>query len=822
MSAREPESDGAPARDDTDLGQRFPSHPWELREVGLDHRSLAQSESLFALSNGHIGVRGNLDEGDPNGLSGTYLNSFYETRPLPYAEPGYGYPETGQTILNVTNGKLIRLLVDDEPFDLRYGNVVSHERVLDLRRGVLERHVEWESPAGTRIRVHSSRLVSLARRSLLAIRYRVEPVDRPVRIVVQSELVANEPLPTMSDDPRASSAVKDALRPVLHDAHERRAHLVHRTRESGLRVAAAMAHEIDDGHDRREEIVAAPDWARLTVATSLAADESFELTKFVAYGWSAMRSTPTLRDQVDAAVISALKAGWDEVVEEQEADLAEFWRGSDVEIDGAPQLQRAVRFGIFHAYQASARAERRCIPAKGLTGPGYDGHAFWDTEMFVLPLLTATAPHAAADALRWRLDTLDAAKERARTLRLGGAAFPWRTISGQETSGYWPAGTAALHINADIAVAAARYVWWTHDEEFEQTVALPMLIETARLWCSLGYDGDDGLFHIDGVTGPDEYTAVIDDNVYTNLMARQNLLAAASAAARHPDAAREYEVSDEELETWRDCAERTSVPYSETYGVHEQDRGFTQRATWDFERSARNNEYPLLLNAPYFDLYRKQVIKQADLVLALHWAGDRFTVEEKERDFAYYEPLTVRDSSLSACTQAVVAAEVGHLGLAADYLAEAALMDLHNLQHNARDGLHIASLAGGWLALIAGFGGMRDLGDHLSFRPQLPEGWEGLRFSLRMAGQRVRVEIDPQNVTYSLDGDDGLTIVHRSDGDEHEEIVLEPNSSVERAWTRVEPRGPAPSQPPGREPLRLPASDGGTGDTGDAQDAEGQ
>ena len=205
------------------------------------------------------------------------------------------------------------------------------------------------------------------------------------------------------------------------------------------------------------------------------------------------------------------------------------------------------------------------------------------------------------------------------------------------------------------------------------------------------------------------------------------------------------------------------------------------------------------------------MIKQADLALALHWAGDRFTIEEKERDFAYYEPLTVRDSSLSACTQAVVAAEVGHLDLAADYLTEAALMDLHNLQHNARDGLHIASLAGGWLALVAGFGGMRDLGEHLSFRPQLPEGWEGLRFSLRVAGQRVRVEIDPKNVTYSLDGDDGLTIVHRSDGDEHEELILEPDTPVERPWTRVEPRGAAPSQPPGREPLRLPATDGGTG-----------
>jgi alpha,alpha-trehalose phosphorylase len=789
----------SPGHDET----RFPIDPWILREIGLDHRSLAQSESLFALSNGHIGVRGNLDEGDPNGLPGTYLNSFYEVRPLPYAEAGFGYPEEGQTILNVTNGKLIRLLVDDEPFDLRYGELLHHERTLDLRRGILERHVEWRSPAGKRIRLHTTRLVSLSRRSILAIRYRVEAIDEPARIVVQSELVANEPVGAQSKDPRVAAAIKNPLEAVSHNSHELRAHLMHQTHSSGLRLAVAMGHHFDSDNDCVTEMAAQPDWARLTMSTSLEVGEVFEFTKFVAYGWSAQRSSAALRDQVDAALVSAGQAGWDRIVAEQERHLEDFWDGADVEIEGSDEIQRAVRFGIFHAYQASVRAEQRCIAAKGLTGPGYDGHAFWDTEMFVLPLLTATAPHAAADALRWRLTIIDAARDRARTLRLRGATFPWRTIAGEECSSYWPAGTAALHINADIASAAARYVWWTDDKEFERDVALPLLVETARLWVALGYDGPDELFHIDGVTGPDEYTAVIDDNTYTNLMAKQNLRAAAAAAQRHPDEAARLDVEPGEIEQWRDSAERMAVPYNQSLEVHEQDRGFTDRAEWDFDRSKRNDEYPLLLHAPYFDLYRKQVIKQADLVLAMHWAGDEFTAEEKERNFAYYEPLTVRDSSLSACTQAVIAAEVGHLDLAAEYLAEAALMDLQNLQHNSKDGLHIASLAGGWLAVVAGFGGLRDLGEQLAFRPQLPPGWTRLRFSVHLTGQRLHVEIGTDSVTYSVEGDRPIQLVHHGDGDP-QTLDVEPGGSVERPWKAVVPNGPAPAQPAGREPFTRP------------------
>jgi alpha,alpha-trehalose phosphorylase len=326
------------------------------------------------------------------------------------------------------------------------------------------------------------------------------------------------------------------------------------------------------------------------------------------------------------------------------------------------------------------------------------------------------------------------------------------------------------------------------------------------LWIEVGYHGTDERFDIDGVTGPDEYSALADDNTYTNLMAAQNLRSAAASARRFGDEAARLEVDAAEIEAWCDAAERMAVPFSNEHEVYEQARGFTQRQVWDFERSAREEQYPLLLNVPYFDLYRQQVIKQADLVLAMHWAGARFSAADKARAFAYYDPLTVRDSSLSACTQAVLAAEVGHLDLAADYLAEAALMDLHDVEQNSRDGLHIASLAGAWLAVVAGFGGMRDSADRLLFRPQLAPRWQRLRFAVRPRGQRLEVDIVPGKVTYTLHGDDPIEITHCS-GDDAEHVKLKPGKATTRKWKPVTPLTERPSQPPGREPRGLKRSD---------------
>jgi alpha,alpha-trehalose phosphorylase len=767
--------------------------PWAVSEHGLDIDALARSESVFALSNGHIGLRGNLDEGDPHGLPGTYLNSVYERRPLPYAEAGYGYPEAGQTVINVTNGKLIRLMVDDEPFDIRYGTLNTHERRLDLRAGTLQRDVEWTSPAGDTVRISSTRLVSLTQRAITAVCYEVEPVDDSMAIVLQSELVANEALPPQSRDPRAAAALESPLVIEEHVAQGMSAVMVHRTRQSGLRVASAMRHVIEcEKDDVDHEITSSDDVCRLTITTRLQPGQRLRLIKYVAYGWSSQRTRPALHDQVVAALAQAHHTGWQGLVANQRDYLDRYWEGADVELDGDAEVQQAVRFGLFHILQSAARAEQRPIPAKGLTGTGYDGHTFWDSETFVLPVLTYTHPEAAADVLRWRQLTLPIAVDRARELGIDGAAFPWRTLRGWEASGYWPAGTAAFHINADIADAVVRYLDATEDTDFERDTGTQLLVQTARLWRNLGHHDAEGGFRIDGVTGPDEYSAIADNNVYTNLMAQQNLRAAADVAARQPEVAEQLDVDAEEMASWRDAAERMLVPYDEKRGVHPQSEGFTEHARWDFAATPPE-KYPLLLHYPYFDLYRKQVVKQPDLVLALHLRGDAFTFEEKDRNFTYYEAITVRDSSLSACTHAVIAAELGHLELAHDYLGEAALMDLHDLARNTKDGLHMASLAGAWTALVEGFGGMRARNGHLSFAPRLPAGIGRLRFRIRYRGRRIAVTAKGDQATYELLDGPPLTI--RCHG---EDVELD-DTPVKRPIPQVR-REDRPMQPPGREP----------------------
>lgn len=772
--------------------------PWALRETELRIGTLAQTESLFALSNGHLGMRGNLDEGEPTGQIGTFLNGVYEIRPLPHAETAYGYPEAGETVVSVPNGKLIRLLVDDELMDVRYGEVLRHERVLDFREGVLRRVMHWRSPTGQEVIVESERIVSLRQRGVAAIRYRVTPVNKDMQLVAQSELVANgDEIGDHYDpnDPRMGAVLDKPLRSEEHFRHEEMAMLIHRTENSGLRVASAMDHEIVGPDDMYVEGETGPDIGRLTVTAMVPAGETLEVLKYLAYGWSGRRSISSVRAQVRGSLSEARHTGWSGLVASQNEFLTEFWDNADVIVEGDDEMQQAVRFALFHLLQASARGERRAIPAKGLTGSGYDGHAFWDTETFVLPVLTYTWPTAARDALHWRNATIDLARERAHQLNLAGATFPWRTIAGRECSGYWPASTAAFHVSADVSDAVLRYVKATGDEEFHREVGVPILIETARMWQKLGAFDSRGEFRIAGVTGPDEYSAIVDNNVYTNLMAARNLRGAAAAAVKFPEDAAALGLEPDEPDNWLRAAESMHIPYDEAQGVHPQADNFTHHEFWPFDEMEAT-DYPLMLNYPYFDLYRKQVVKQADLVLALFTNGDYFTAEEKSRNFAYYEAVTVRDSSLSACSQAVIAAETGHLDLAWQYLRETALVDLHNLAHNTSDGLHLAASAGTWLGLVCGFGGFRDYYDVPYFAPRLPKNLSRLAFNLRLGESTLRVDVTQHEASYTITRGHAAEITHFgeqlsvTDG----ETITRPIEPISRPSTVQQPKCCAPGK----------------------------
>lgn len=768
--------------------------PWVITEPELDLDRLGFTESIFALSNGYIGLRGNLDEGEPRAIGGTYLNGFYETLPFGYGERGYGNPEDGQAVVNVTDGKIIRLLVEDEPLDVHRGGLQTHERTLDMRSGILQRTVVWSTRAGRTVRITSRRLVSLRMRSVAAIAYEVEALGRPVRVALQSNLLANRTDAAGGTDPREAAALGEVLVPQLSVHNGLRVVLAHTTLRSGLSLAAGMEHDIECESPPLCRTESEPDLGRVTISAQLSPGRPLRLTKLLAYHWSAQQSVDWLRDQVDASLQNALAEGFDGLAAMQRAHLDGYWRSAKLELDGDPEIQQALRFAQFQLVQSATRAEGRAIPAKGLTGPGYDGHAFWDTEAYVLPVLAYSQPWLARDALLWRHGMLDLARERARQLGLHGALFPWRTIHGEECSGYWPAGTAGLHINADIARAVKLYVDVTEDGEFDRNAGAELLVETARLWASYGHFADDGPFRIDGVTGPDEYSALADNNLYTNLMARDNLHFAVAAAERHPETASRLGVTPDEIGMWRRAADAMTIPYDDRLGVHQQSGGFTELERWDFA-ATRPDEYPLFLHRHYMELYRKQVVKQPDLVMAMFTCGGAFDDDQKRRNFEYYEALTVRDSSLSASIQAIIAAEVGHLDLAYDYLAEAALTDLHDINGNIRDGLHMASLAGALLAAVAGFAGLRRKPEGLWFAPRLPLGVARLAFPLVFRGRRLYVEVLSDRATYSLDPSDRpLDLLHWGE-----------RLTVEGSVTRPIPSAPAldpPRQPAGRAPRR--------------------
>ena len=762
----------------------YPADEWNVIEKAFHPEFLAQSETMLALANGYLGLRGCPEEGGPNAENATLINGFYETWPIAYAEEAYGFAKTGQTICNVTDSKIIKLFVDDEPFWLPEANLLSYDRRLNMKSGTLDREILWKTPAGKQVSIKSRRLVSFEHRHVAAISYCVTLLNAKAFVVISSEMTANEPGGRVdSDDPRLAKGFSGrVLHPRASYAKGRRIVLCHATEKSRLTVACATDHALDTSCPHTDKTVYRDDFGQVAFTIEARPGDPIQLTKYMVYHTSHTASAEELCGRAEWTLDRVTAQGFQPLLRSQEQYMDDFWRRSDVRMKdvredrtkrSTVEIQQAIRFNLFHMLQASARAEDAGVPAKGLTGKAYEGHYFWDTEIYVLPFLTYTSPQIARNLLTFRYKMLPQARARAKQLGHRGAMFPWRTISGEEASAYYAAGTAQYHINADIMYALRKYVHATGDELFLRDYGAEMLVETARLWLDLGFysEAKGGKFCINGVTGPDEYKAVVNNNAYTNLMARENLRYAAqtvkSLQTAEPDAynalVHKTVLEPSEVETWIRAAENMYVPYDEKRQIILQDDSFLDREPWDFQKTP-SEHYPLLLFYHPLNIYRKQVIKQADVVLAMFLLGDMFSLEAKKRNFYFYDPLTTGDSSLSSCVEAIIAGQIGDMEKAIQYGMAALLMDLADVGGNVKDGCHIASMGGTWMTLTYGFGGMRDNDGTLSFWPRrAPEENAVLRFPVTYRGQRLEVEIGLDKVEYTLREGESLLIRHETE-----------------------------------------------------------
>jgi len=767
----------------------YPPHEWKFIEKDFYPRFLAQSETMFSLGNGYIGMRGNFEEGRPAFEKGTFVNGFYESWPIVYGEEAYGFAKTGQTIVNVPDTKIINLYVDDEPFYLPTADLLSFERVLDMERGTLDREILWETPAGKRVSIKSRRLVSLEHRHLAAIFYEVTLLNGKAPVVLSSKLINEQGEVNDEGDPRRARGFRDrVLLPMFNYEENQRIIFGYQTRHSRMTLACGMEHVLETECSFSYKRQLSEDSGKVVFSIEAQPGLPIQLTKYITYHTSRSAPPKELCGRAGRTLDRAREQGFSVLLADQRRCLDGFWKRSDVEVFVDPskrrrtreEWQQAVRFNLFHIFQAAARAEGVGVPAKGLTGQAYEGHYFWDIEIYLLPFLIYTSPRIARNLLRFRYSMLEKARQRAQELNLRGALFPWRTINGEEASAYYAAGTAQYHINADIIYAMRKYVHATGDLEFLYDEGAEMLVETARLWADLGFYSErkGGKFCIHGVTGPDEYNTVVNNNTFTNLMARENLWYAAAVVKEihqdHPD--RFAELVDKtgldisEIEQWQKAADHMYLPFDEKSSIHPQDDSFPDKEMWDFDNTPLD-KYPLLLHYHPLVIYRHKVIKQADLVLAMFLLGDEFSIDEKKRNFDYYDPLTTGDSSLSVGIQSIVAFELGYLEKANEYARYAVLMDLADIGGNVSDGVHMAAMGATWMVLVYGFAGMRDYDGQLSFNPVQFEGQGRIRFPLAVRGQRIEVDMKSDCTTYTLLQGDGLVIRHRD-----EEIRLSPDA----------------------------------------------
>ena len=736
---------------------------YEIRDLDLDNPSCLVNETIFHNANGYIGVRSNFEEGYPENydtIRGSYINGFYDIAKMPQAEKLCGLIEEKQTMLNVADPQTIRLKINGEVFSMFEGTVEESSRSLDMARGITGRRVVWTSTKGHKIQVLVRRMTSFKLLPLFTIEYEIRALNFSGDLCFISEHNGDVRNYCNPNDPRVAGESFVHLKGrMMETPAPGESMMVMDTVSSGLSVCtyvknicsvpAKMTCHANDYHVSWE------------IGTSIQQGQTVTLTKYTIY-------TDSVRYKdccagARRAMEEALSVPLQQWYDWQKDYLDVFWNQSALDIEGDDDLALAVRYNLYQLIQSAGRDKYGNMAAKGLSGEGYEGHYFWDTEMYMQPFFTLTNPDISRNLIDFRYEILDAARENARILgHKKGALYPWRTISGKECSGYFPSGSAQYHIDGDIAYAVVAYYLATLDFDYIAQKGAEIVFETARLWMDAG-NFHKGRFLINAVTGPDEYTCIVNNNYYTNACAQYNLHWAVrfwellEEAGQLAPVAEKIGLTREEILGFEQAEKAMYLPYDEELGINPQDDSFLQKEKWDIANTPKDH-FPLLLHYHPLYIYRFQVCKQADTVLAHFIFEDAQDLETIRRSFAYYETVTTHDSSLSTCIYSIVASKLGEREKAYQYFGDSAKLDLFNLHHNTKDGIHTANMGGNYMAVVYGFGGLRLKEDGLHLAPYLPGPWKAYTFKVHYRGRNIKVCVDENKTTVLLESGDAVPL----------------------------------------------------------------
>lgn len=732
-----------------------------------DNDTLMLNETIFHNANGYIGIRSNYEEGYTetfDSIRGSYINGFYDIAEMKQAEKLYGMAEEKQTMLNVADTQGILLTLEDETFSMFEGKVLESTRYLDMEAGITVRTVKWESPKGKQIELEIKRMTSFTRLPLFTIEYKVKSINYSGLVKLTSIHKGDVKNYCNPNDPRVAGESFNHLIPVKQEVKNLSTDdvislLTTKTTKSNLTVCTAVVNHLSK--EAKKEVKELEHEIDTELFTEIKEDEIITLEKYSVFCDSIRYEDCQIaaKEEMEQHITASLP----KLYEEQKDYLNEFWSQSSLEIDGDEELSLAVRYNLYQLIQSVGKDEHSNIAAKGLSGEGYEGHFFWDTEMYMQPFFTLTNPDIAKNLIAYRYSILDAARDNAALLgHKKGALYPWRTIMGKECSGYFPSGSAQYHINGDIAYSIIAYYLTTKDMEFIAKKGAEILFETARLWMDTG-NFYKGTFRINGVTGPDEYTCIVNNNYYTNASAKYNLYWAVKfyylleQEGKLEQIKTKINISKEEILEFQKAEEAMFLPYDEDLKINPQDDSFLEKEVWDIKNTPKE-KFPLLLHYHPLYLYRHQVCKQADTVLAHFIFEDYQDFSTIKNSFLYYENVTTHDSSLSTCIYSIVASKLGLSDKAYDYFGDSAKLDLFNTHKNTKDGIHTANMGGNYMAIVYGFGGLRLKESGIYFAPSLPKEWNGYRFKIHYENSAIEVEVTKDEVIFHHHGAEEKTI----------------------------------------------------------------